>query len=280
MTDKHCTRECVRCSTPFQVIRRRGPEPRYCSHRCANRASVERRAGQAVVNPRGSAPREPYPCEVCGQEYQRPTNKDGSFRRAKHAVCGSTCREIKNDGRQYWTPKVAPCARCHAPFMPATQHQKYCGADCRLASVNEAYLPAKALSRECTECGEVFFTHMPWAMVCGQQCRHQHKKKTDAYKISRRTRDSRRRARMRGAKAERIDPIKVFERDKWCCHLCGKSTPMRLRGTQDDRAPELEHIVSLADGGSHTWGNVACSCRKCNREKGAESRGQLGFDIA
>lgn len=88
------------------------------------------------------------------------------------------------------------------------------------------------------------------------------------------------RAKKRNTQVEPIDPFKVLERDKWRCHLCGVKTPKSKRGTHDDRAPELEHIVSLADGGTHTWGNVACSCRKCNIEKGAASHGQLGFDIS
>lgn len=72
-----------------------------------------------------------------------------------------------------------------------------------------------------------------------------------------------------------IDPIKVCERDGWKCHICGVSTPRKLRGTTADRAPEVDHIVTLADGGPHSYSNVACACRKCNRTKGAKSFGQL-----
>lgn len=74
--------------------------------------------------------------------------------------------------------------------------------------------------------------------------------------------------------------FKVFDRDGWKCHICGTKTPKKNRGTYKDDAPELEHIISLADGGSHTWGNVACACRKCNISKGARSYGQLGFNIS
>jgi len=89
-----------------------------------------------------------------------------------------------------------------------------------------------------------------------------------------------RRARIRGAVYESIDPIKVFERDGWRCHICNKLTNKSKRGTYDDRAPELDHVISLAQGGSHTWANVACSCRACNSMKGARSMGQLSLAIA
>lgn len=99
-------------------------------------------------------------------------------------------------------------------------------------------------------------------------------------KIGRRIAKGIRRAKTRGVRADSIDPIKVFERDKWKCHMCGAKTLRSLRGTYEDRSPELDHIVPLARGGTHTWGNVACSCRKCNGTKGATAYGQLGLGIA
>lgn len=91
---------------------------------------------------------------------------------------------------------------------------------------------------------------------------------------SRRICKAKRRARIKCLPFESIDPLKVFERDKWICHICKKKTDKNLRGTFDDKAPELDHIVTLAEGGSHIHSNVACSCRKCNQTKGGNSLGQ------
>jgi len=73
---------------------------------------------------------------------------------------------------------------------------------------------------------------------------------------------------MREVVYERIDPIKIFKRDNWKCKLCDIDTPRTLRGTIEDNAPELDHIMPLALGGSHTANNVQCLCRKCNCDKG------------
>jgi 5-methylcytosine-specific restriction endonuclease McrA len=81
----------------------------------------------------------------------------------------------------------------------------------------------------------------------------------------------------RGVNAERFDPIAVFERDKWRCHLCGCKTPKRLRGSYDDTAPELDHIIPLSKGGEHSRANTACACRKCNGAKGDTIMGQLSL---
>ena len=79
---------------------------------------------------------------------------------------------------------------------------------------------------------------------------------------------SRRRARMRNTKNDSIDPFDVFDAADWTCYLCGDSTPRSLRGTYDNRAPELDHIHPLSKGGTHTIDNVACCCRRCNHIKG------------
>lgn len=86
-----------------------------------------------------------------------------------------------------------------------------------------------------------------------------------------------RRAKQKQVEHESLNPIKVFERDRWKCHICGTSTPKELRGSYLSNAPELDHIITLAEGGSHTYSNVACACRSCNRKKGAKSYGQLKF---
>lgn len=111
-------------------------------------------------------------------------------------------------------------------------------------------------------------------MHCSTEC------ETSSLKRMQWTNKLRRKVRTKGLLAESIDPLLVFERDRWICHLCGVKTDQKLRGFPVPLAPELDHIVSLAEGGSHTWGNVACACRACNGAKGARSKGQLGLGFA
>ena len=85
--------------------------------------------------------------------------------------------------------------------------------------------------------------------------------------------------RIHKAHAERIDPIQIFNRDKWICQICGLKTLPSLRGKHLDRSPELDHIVPLSRGGNHTYGNVQCACRKCNISKGNGAYGQLRIAI-
>ncbi|MHB8123996.1 MAG: HNH endonuclease [Desulfuromonadaceae bacterium] len=74
---------------------------------------------------------------------------------------------------------------------------------------------------------------------------------------------------------EAVNPIRVFERDRWKCQLCKRATPRKLRGTLDDRAPELDHIKPISKGGEHSYRNTQCACRACNLAKSDRPMGQM-----
>jgi 5-methylcytosine-specific restriction endonuclease McrA len=84
-----------------------------------------------------------------------------------------------------------------------------------------------------------------------------------------------RKLKQRGVTVELVNAVRILERDNWTCQLCGVKTPRKLRGTFDDRAPEVDHIRSLAEGGEHSYRNVQCACRKCNLAKSGRSKGQM-----
>jgi 5-methylcytosine-specific restriction endonuclease McrA len=70
-----------------------------------------------------------------------------------------------------------------------------------------------------------------------------------------------RKARQRGAEqVELVQPLEIFERDNWTCHICG--------GPVEMADASLDHIQPIARGGDHTAANLACSHRMCNFVKG------------
>lgn len=84
-----------------------------------------------------------------------------------------------------------------------------------------------------------------------------------------------RKLRQRGVAVESVNPIKVLDRDNWTCQLCGVKTPRKLRGSYADRAPEIDHILPISQGGEHSYRNVQCACRRCNIVKAGVPRGQM-----
>ena len=49
----------------------------------------------------------------------------------------------------------------------------------------------------------------------------------------------------------------VFKRDNYCCVKCGSTKNL-----------EVDHKVSLANGGTNEMANLQTLCRDCNRRKG------------
>lgn len=57
---------------------------------------------------------------------------------------------------------------------------------------------------------------------------------------------------------------RILARDGFRCQLCGATA-------QDGAQLEVDHRVSVADGGKATDDNLWTLCRPCNRGKGAKS---------
>lgn len=86
-----------------------------------------------------------------------------------------------------------------------------------------------------------------------------------------RAQKKRRRARKRGVRVsgERITLSALDERDGGICHLCKGIVDWSAHHTAN-RYPSIDHVIPLANGGSHTWDNVKLAHRLCNSRKGAD----------
>jgi 5-methylcytosine-specific restriction endonuclease McrA len=206
-------------------------------------------------------------CVVCGESFQRKSagkknarlccSRDCGFKLLKWR--GEQSRRAQADKRMYarWARQAQPR---RTPWQVRYKQEQQRKADVMAA------MPCRTCS------GPVGYSSMGRPrLYCSDEC----KPVTETMRRHSRAAKARRRAIERGAHAERFDPMEILERDAWRCHICGVRTPKRLRGTYDDRAPELDHIVPLAAGGEHSRRNTACACRKCNIAKSDRPLGQL-----
>jgi 5-methylcytosine-specific restriction endonuclease McrA len=60
----------------------------------------------------------------------------------------------------------------------------------------------------------------------------------------------------------------VYARDGWTCGLCGGAVE-RDEVVPHPLAPVVDHVISLANGGTHEPANVQCAHFLCNSRKGA-----------
>jgi len=261
-------RDCANCGKVF-IARAHG---KYCCARCHDYAANRRQhAPQLRIRP--------VSCKGCGIAFRPRKQKESSY-------CSRACAYAHI--RDWRVGTIAnsdkPGPHCKLEFNTCKQcgkewtarHKKTCcSRECELTRAravelarNRAKVGAKP-KRICRCCGNAF------TPAYGQK-RRRFCSNTCGRRSAKRVAKAKRRAIERGAEAERVDHIEIFERDGWRCQICGKATPRSNRGTCRSNAPELDHRTPLSKGGAHTHGNVQCACRLCNQRKGNRTEvGQL-----
>ena len=228
---------------------------RYCAHCGGSMAGVGIRASYCGNR-----------CKWAAKEQRRGPRKWGTkrpTRQAACATCGTLFQSTASGGNGGWTRHCSRrCGQAHRRVDLESRRalRSECAALRRIANRRERQWRTE---RGCTTCGTPVVGLLNWRRTCAECKAAAHRKRVRIEKAARK-------ARIRGRRRDPIDPIAVFERDGWRCYLCGIATPKEMRGTHEPSAPELEHKLAIANGGTHTWDNVACACRACNQAKGAK----------
>lgn len=239
---------------------------KFCSRSCATKHRAKISGGPRLYA---------LVCPYCKTEHQRRAGwSDGAY--CSRACFGAMRAHIARE-----TQSLYAIADNWKWKQPEAVRLEVCALR-RIANWKPGRSPTV---RPCMDCGRKCIGTGEIKRLCSD-CKARHVKdsakrsrKTPASRASKKLYKTLRRMRVAGT-AIAIDPIAVFIRDKWRCHLCGCKTPQKLRGTYDPNAPELDHVIPLSKGGTHTWGNVKCACRKCNGAKSSKPLGQLGLEIA
>ena len=123
----------------------------------------------------------------------------------------------------------------------------------------------------CKECGSAYHNTLYWrnTSACSDACLSNRKKKH--IKKARRNKkkkfgNHKKRAQHYGVEYERVNRLKVYNRDNWTCVSCGIKVE-----TTKEYAPHqasIDHIIPMSKGGSHTYNNLQTMCVTCNSLKG------------
>lgn len=290
---------CVSCASVGIAPGTRGRLPRHCSSQCMPKPDPRPRSvkkygkctvcggpartkrnlfcGNACKVAAQRALRPKVDCRYCGRTFQR---KKGS--RDSRQYCSRECafangKVVGRTGN--WPAPFSPvyfltCSHCHSVFV-AQRVRSACSEECSKALERtrmRAYAERlhRAEAKKCVECGAAFVPEYgdKRRSFCSKQCGLRYGRRG-------RAKNYHSRAKQAGVARRYFNVRRIFERDKWTCQLCGCKTPKVLRGTTQPNAPELDHVIPIAEGGAHVQENVQCACRRCNSEKGARPRGQL-----
>lgn len=259
------TIKCAQCSKAHSYERRTRPK-KFCSIKCVQ-TSLRRRNGILPIA-QEKMRRKQRALKVCPECHENFVRTRGVNNKGGEQVCCSVdCslarrRRLKPKICDY--PKANFCDECRRCIGVK---RKYCD-DCNLRRMEKA----------CRDCGVVVGKNSQRCdscRACAATEARKRSRKSPSARASKARSKALRRARKRIATVECFDPYEIFNRDGWRCYICGIETPKRLRGTLDERAPELDHINPIALGGQHSRQNTACCCRKCNAAKGVGSLEQI-----
>lgn len=238
---------CAQCGATFS-----GRKRKYCNPKCNWLAASRRKGRRSLAEQRADEYKRTHrECIGCGIMFKKTRHDNHSH--GTQFYCSNKCgqRARQNSARRELESLIR---------RERYVYQQWSWASQRRERERVRY------HKPCQECGAKVTTYR--AILCAE-CRD------NRTRVCRRAARLARKARIRSVTVEQFDPVVVLTRDGWRCHICGIKTPKRLRGSYEDNAPELDHIIPLAQGGEHSRRNTACACRKCNIEKSDKPLGQL-----
>lgn len=225
-----------------------------CQEVASVRGLCKKHYDKSRYRPSPRVKKEQSKCRSCSGFFTPTKNSLGLF--CSKACYGESMRTEYPHSKVFFNT----CRVCSTKWTDKTS-ALVCGYKCHTVEVFRA--AAKEIA--CADCRTVFCPTYEASRGrpshCCQPCADEARRQTKA------TQRSARKAKERTATVEKVDPFKVFARDKWHCQNCGVSTPRSLRGSYADDAPELDHIKPLSKGGDHSYKNTQCLCRRCNQEK-------------
>lgn len=232
---------CEECTTEFET---KSAIARFCSQQCARDFQV--RTFDVITT-----------CKGCGDRFT-PWHRSGSqnARGYRQEYCGAACiglayESALKDARLKLIRLLASRSTCFECGKPFIGRSLYCSDAC-WPSTRVIVKP-----RPCIICETVFAPDSNVSTICSNRCRKEMK----------RSRRHARRASYHCSTADRISPSRLFERDGWMCQSCGCDLDPALRGQHVPEAPSVDHVIPLARGGTHSWGNVVAVCLACNWAK-------------
>lgn len=191
---------------------------------------------------------------------------------------GSLCQRSVNKLFYEMFPEHMPknkCNNCYNVFGSPSYSVKrklinYCSEKCRkefYQKDKDRRALSKAMEKKsktrCISCdGPMPQIYGSKRMTCSQEC---HYKRSRIYRSNHSLkvrmglppgRSLKKRMEYYGQEFKKIDPIDIFNRDNWTCHVCNKKLDKSKRGTRGKDAVEIDHVIPISKGGLHTEDNL------------------------
>ncbi len=199
---------------------------------------------------------------LCGTHYGQQNPNRHKPKQSPCAWCGTMVTRWGGGGRKYGASCSAACRRYlgYGNTPSASRALVHTPREARRDTrPRPDRKPRWFVSGVCRICATPFVS-IHSQVTCSPECQAQSQADT------RRDHKHRYRARKRSAYLKPVSPLAIYRRDGWACRLCGDPIDQGV-DPQADLAPSLDHIIPLANGGTHEPGNVWAAHRGCNARR-------------
>lgn len=238
---------CQQCGNVF--IKAIGNE-KYCSAECRTAANKESKRISDRERWHRTHIIEKRICTVCGAEFvpKRPTqetcshkcyDKQRTIKQYCNGLTGEEREAYKRESKRKNLEKAMQARKANA--KPPKERTWYTGT--------------------CKVCGKEFRTLNPAQVTCSKECGKRYSNARKQHRIP---------------KAQLIDKDitleALYRRDAGVCYLCGKLCDWddRHGNIVGANYPSIDHVIPIARGGLHSWGNVRLAHHGCNSAKGID----------
>ena len=234
LRDYKYKRTCEQCNEEFESIRQ---SSKFCSDHCRVKYYKQNNGKKKT-------------CVYCHEEFYN-YNDNKSY-------CTPSCKHKHAVSKKRMVLKRWRCKNCNKEHRTIKGSRKmFCDERCRHAYTYVGV--SREHSIKCKECGQHKTVSLNRKIFCSKKC-----SKTFSYRVN----ETRRREQLRknGKIDWDISIERLMKRDKNLCYLCGDKVNINL-DYNDDYYPNIEHVIPVSKGGTHTWDNVKLAHRICNMEK-------------
>lgn len=259
-----CT--CQTCGATFTYDHCRGRRRRYCTDECRRqlrwRQSTERLCEQCgLALPSGCHGKRRFCSQKCQTRRYR-ANQPEAVR--EHVRTQERIRRASLGPRSK-SPRVpAPvCATCGLPKHRNAMANCSRTPACRSAARLERTTRCRLCEKPAQGRGLCSTHYQQWWAEQNPDRRRAQKHKARA----------RRKAIEATAFVEYVSPERVFELDRWVCHLCRKRIPKGKRSPHPLSAT-VDHVIPLSKGGLHVYENCRAAHFGCNSAKSDRGGGE------
>jgi len=182
-----------------------------------------------------------------------------AFKRRKYRIKCNKCGDIFERDRSSIRRKNVICYKCKE-----IEKQEIVLQNERIKLVRSFYAILESkMPKKCECCGNTFYSQYKDQKYCSKHCKNKRNRRSNT--------SIKRRCKKYGVYYDpKVKSEEVFKRDGYRCMICG------LACNKEDNtwsewmgpySPTVDHIIALANGGTHTWDNVQCAHAICNSYK-------------